>query len=49
MTRHGYRAKDLVEQFGVKPVEVKVLFAYQLNPTHTAELHAEFQMAELPI
>ena len=49
LTRHGYRIKDLVEQFNVKPAEIKALFANQLDPTRTAELRAEFQMAGLPI
>lgn len=49
LIRHGYRVKDLVEQFGVKPAEIKALFANQLDPTRTAELRTEFQMAGLPI
>ncbi len=49
LTRHGYRVKDLVEQFNVKPAEVKALFANQLDPTRAADLCAEFQMAGLPI
>ncbi|ABM40178.1 ExeA-like protein (plasmid) [Polaromonas naphthalenivorans CJ2] len=49
LTRHGYRVKDLVEQFNAKPAEIKALFANQLDPTRTAELRAELQMAGLPI
>ena len=49
LTRHGYRVKDLVEQFNVKSAEIKALFANQLDPTRTAELRAEFQVAGLPI
>lgn len=49
LTRHGYRIKDLVEQFNAKPAEIKALFANQLDPTRTAELRAELQMAGLPI
>jgi hypothetical protein len=49
LTRHGYRVKDLVEQFNVKSAEIKALFANQLYSTHTAELRAEFQVADLPI
>ena len=49
LTRHGYRVKDLVEQFNVKSAEIKALFANQLDPTRTAELCAEFQVAGLPI
>jgi len=28
-TRHGYRVKDLVEQFNAKPAEIRALFANQ--------------------
>lgn len=49
LTRHGYHVRDLVEQFRAKPAEIKALFANQLDPTRTAELRAEFQMAGLPI
>ena len=49
LTRHGYRVKDLMEQFDVKSAEIKALFANQLDPTRTAELRAEFQVAGLPI
>ena len=49
LTRHGYRVKDLVEQFNAKPAEIRALFANQLDPTRTAELRAELQMAGLPI
>ena len=49
LTRHGYRIKDLVEQFNVKPAEIRALFANQLDPARTANLRAEFQMAGLPI
>ena len=49
LTCHGYRVKDLVEQFNAKPAEIRALFANQLDPTRTAELRAELQMAGLPI
>ncbi|WP_224787041.1 hypothetical protein [Pandoraea sputorum] len=26
LTRHGYRIKDLIEQFDAKPTEIKALF-----------------------
>ncbi|EKR2051098.1 phosphoribulokinase [Salmonella enterica subsp. enterica serovar Javiana] len=26
LTRHGYRLKDMVEQFDAKPAEIRVLF-----------------------
>ena len=38
LTRHGYRIKDLVEQFDARPTEIKALFSNQLDPTRTAEL-----------
>ncbi|MDO9162815.1 MAG: hypothetical protein Q7U43_10700, partial [Methylococcaceae bacterium] len=31
LTRHGYRVKDLVEQFNVKPAEIKALFSNSLD------------------
>jgi hypothetical protein len=37
LTRHGYRVKDLVEQFDARPAELKALFNNQLDPTRTAE------------
>jgi hypothetical protein len=49
LTRHGYRVKDLVEQFNAKPAEIQALFAIQLNPTRTAGLRPGLQMAGLPI
>jgi hypothetical protein len=36
LTRHGYRVKDLVEQFDARPAELKALFNNQLDPTRTA-------------
>nr|AFK89100.1 Type II secretory pathway, component ExeA (predicted ATPase) [Pseudomonas syringae] len=35
LTRHGYRIKDLVEQFDSKPTEIKVLFSNALDPART--------------
>lgn len=49
LARHGYRIKDLVEQFNVKPAEIRALFANQLDPARSANLHSEFQMAGLPV
>ena len=46
---HGYRIKNLVEQFNAKLAEIRALYANQLDPTRTAELRAELQMAGLPI
>lgn len=44
LTRNGYRLKDLVEQFGAKPAEIKALFNNTLDPAR-----ATFLAAGLPI
>jgi N-acetyl-anhydromuramyl-L-alanine amidase AmpD len=49
LTRHGYRVKDLVEQFDAKASEVKALFNNQLDPSRTAELRDRMLRAGLPI
>lgn len=49
LTRHGYRVKDLVEQFDSKPAEIKALFSNTLDATRMAELRCQFQAAGLPI
>ena len=49
LTRHGYRIKDLVEQFDAKPAEIKALFSNTLDATRIAELRCQFQAAGLPI
>jgi type II secretory pathway predicted ATPase ExeA len=49
LTRHGYHLKDLVEQFDVKPAEIKALFNNQLDPTRVTELRRQFLAAGLPI
>lgn len=49
LTRHGYRIKDLVEQFDAKPAEIKALFSNTLDATRMAELRCQFQAADLPI
>ena len=38
LTRHGYRLKDMVEQFDAKASEIRALFNNQLDPARTAEL-----------
>ncbi|WP_286673587.1 AAA family ATPase [Candidatus Symbiopectobacterium endolongispinus] len=38
LTRHGYRLKDMVEQFDAKPAEIRALFNNQLDPARAAEL-----------
>ncbi|MGK0688820.1 ExeA family protein [Serratia marcescens] len=49
LTRHGYRLKDMVEQFDAKPAEIRALFSHQLDPTRTAELRDRILAAGLPI
>lgn len=49
LARHGYRLKDMVEQFDVKPAEIKALFSNQLEPARTAELRERILAAGLPI
>jgi hypothetical protein len=49
LTRHGYRVKDLVEQFDARPAELKALFNNQLDPTRTAELRDRMLAAGIPI
>lgn len=49
LTRHGYRVKDLVEQFDTKPAEIKALFSNSLDATRAAELRSQFLAAGLPI
>jgi hypothetical protein len=44
LTRNGYRLKDLLEQFGAKPAEIKALFNNTLDPAR-----ATFLAAGLPI
>lgn len=49
LTRHGYRLKDMVEQFDAKPAEIRALFSNQLDPARTAELRDRILAAGLPI
>lgn len=49
LARHGYRVKDLVEQFDAKPAEIKALFSGQLDPQRTAELQDRMLAAGLPL
>jgi len=49
LTRHGYRIKDLVEQFDTKPAEIKALFSNSLDPMRAAELRDKMLAAGLPI
>ena len=49
LTRHGYRVKDLVEQFNVKSGEIRALFNGELEPGRTAELQERMLAAGLPV
>jgi type II secretory pathway predicted ATPase ExeA len=49
LTRHGYRIKDLVEQFDARPAEIKALFSNMLDPARAAELRDKMLAAGLPI
>nr|WP_318290175.1 phosphoribulokinase [Paraburkholderia sp. BL8N3] len=49
LTRHGYRVKDLVEQFDAKPAEIKALFSNSLDPVRTATLRDKMLATGLPI
>ena len=49
LTRHGYRIKDLVEQFDAKPTEIKALFSNALDPARAVELRDKMLAAGLPI
>ncbi|ENQ9502871.1 hypothetical protein ACQQOT_004517, partial [Salmonella enterica subsp. enterica serovar Enteritidis] len=49
LTRHGYRLKDMVEQFDAKPAEIRALFNNQLDPARTAELRDRMLAVGLPI
>ena len=49
LTRHGYRLKDMVEQFDAKASEIRSLFSNQLEPKRTAEIRERMLAAGLPI
>jgi hypothetical protein len=49
LTRHGYRIKDLVEQFDARPSEIKALFSNMLDPARAVELRDKMLAAGLPI
>ncbi|MEN8501819.1 MULTISPECIES: phosphoribulokinase [Paraburkholderia] len=49
LTRHGYRVKDLVEQFDAKPAEIKAPFSNALEPVRAATLRDRMLAAGLPI
>jgi len=49
LTRHGFRLKDMVEQFDAKQAEIRALFTNQLDPARTAELRDRMLAVGLPI
>jgi type II secretory pathway predicted ATPase ExeA len=49
LTRHGYRVKDLVEQFDAKPAEIKALFNSTLDAARATQLRDKMLRAGLPI
>lgn len=49
LTRHGYRLKDMVEQFDAKAAEIRALFSNQLEPKRTSEIRERMLAAGLPI
>lgn len=49
LTRHGYRVRDLADQFGAKPAEIKALFNNQLEPNRARELREQMVGAGLPL
>lgn len=49
LTRHGYRIKDLVEQFDARFSEIKALLSNMLEPARAAELRDKMLAAGLPI
>lgn len=49
LARHGYRLRDLVEQFDAKPAEIRAWFSHQLDPARASELRERLQAAGVPI
>ena len=49
LARHGYRLKDMVEQFDAKASEIRSLFSNQLEPKRTAAIRERMLAAGLPI
>jgi hypothetical protein len=48
LTRNGYDIRSLVEQFEVKPVEIRQLLRGELDAGRTGELLDEMRAAGLP-
>jgi type II secretory pathway predicted ATPase ExeA len=49
LTRHGYRMKDLVEQFDAKPAEIRALFNNTLDARRATQLRDKMLRAGLPL
>jgi type II secretory pathway predicted ATPase ExeA len=49
LTRHGYRVKDLVEQFDAKPAEIRALFNNTLDARRATQLRDRMLHAGLPL
>jgi hypothetical protein len=49
LMRHGYRLKDMMEQFDAKPAEIRALFSNQLEPARAVELRDRMLVTGLPI
>lgn len=49
LARHGYRLKDMTEQFDAKAAEIRAMFNNQLEPKRTAEIRERMLAAGLPI
>lgn len=49
LARHGYRLKDMNEQFDAKTAEIRAMFSNQLEPKRTAEIRERMLAAGLPI
>lgn len=49
LTRHGYDAKSIADQFGAKPAEVVQLFRVARNAGRVRELVDEMRAAGLPV
>lgn len=49
LARHGYRLKDMVDQFDAKASEIRALFSNQLEPKRTAEIRERMLAVGLPI
>jgi hypothetical protein len=47
--RHGYRLRDLVDQFDARPAEIRAWLGGQLDPARASELRERLQIAGVPI